>query len=51
MIDPLLKTSCDALLKLQEVIRCSVLVVALADDWIEIPNSDRQTEIRDGTVR
>ena len=50
VIDPFLKTSFDALLKLQEVIRCSVVIVALAYDWIETPNGERQTEIRDGSV-
>jgi len=48
--DPFLKTSFDTLLKLQEVINCSVVVVALAYDWTETPSSEGETEIRDGTV-
>ena len=50
MTDPFLKTSFDTLLKLQEVIRCNVVIVALAYDWTETPSSERQTEIRDGSV-
>ena len=50
MTGPFLKTSFDTLLRLQEVVRCSVVVVILAYDWIETPNSERQTEIRHGTV-
>jgi hypothetical protein len=50
MIDPSVKLSFDALLKLQEVIQRSKTITALADIRTDIPSDEEQAGVYYGTV-
>ena len=50
MIFPFVKSSFDALLKLQEVTHSSELVTMSADTRTEIPNGEKQAGLRNGAA-
>ena len=51
MIDPVIKSSFNTLLRLREVMRISELVAIFADTWTEIHPIEGQTGFRYGTAR
>ena len=51
MIDPVIKSSFNTLLRLREVMRISELVAIFADTWTEIHPIEGQAWFRYGTAR